>query len=129
MLEHERWIAKAESDLMLVKNAFDSNLDIMDSAIFHTQQCAEKALKAFLISKDQKIRKIHDLELLVEFCSRIDPEFMRLLFFAANLDPYCFDYRYPCDDLSDSESIPSRDDVQQAIGYAEEILNFVKNKI
>ena len=47
----------------------------------------------------------------------------------STLDPYCFDYRYPCDELSDDESIPSREDVQQAICYAEEILNFVKKKI
>ena len=44
---HEDWLLKAERDLdtakVLLENAFH------DTAIYHTQQCAEKALKGYCV--------------------------------------------------------------------------------
>lgn len=48
MANYKGWISKARSDLLLAeKGAKDDDLTL-DTAIYHTQQCAEKALKGFL---------------------------------------------------------------------------------
>jgi HEPN domain-containing protein len=48
---HKNWIAKAESDLRTAKKLISDPDPICDTAIYHAQQCGEKALKAFLISR------------------------------------------------------------------------------
>ena len=50
MDKHELWLAKAASDLRLVALALKNNDEaVFESAIYHTQQAAEKSLKAFLV--------------------------------------------------------------------------------
>lgn len=43
---HEEWLFKANSDLESAKVLLKNNL--LDTAIYHTQQSAEKALKGYL---------------------------------------------------------------------------------
>ncbi len=50
MQKHEEWLVFAEQDLKSAKIILKSNESIIGPALFHTQQCAEKALKAYLIS-------------------------------------------------------------------------------
>ncbi|WP_342452697.1 HEPN domain-containing protein [Thermococcus stetteri] len=49
-----------------------------DYAAFHAQQCAEKALKAFLVWSGKPLKKTHDIGELIILCSQIDKEFMKL---------------------------------------------------
>ncbi len=97
MQVHERWLRKAESDLKLARKGALGDEDTLDSTIFHTQQCAEKSLKAYLAFKEQPLRKIHDLEWLVKQCGKFDSDFMELFDMAVLLNPYCFEFRYPTD--------------------------------
>ena len=64
---HEDWLLKAERDLdtakVLLENAFH------DTAIYHTQQCAEKALKGYCVYRLQPLIKTHDLEKYSIFAS------------------------------------------------------------
>lgn len=62
--EYQEWLAIAEDDLELSKIILKEGRCI-PPAIFHTQQCAEKALKAYLIYRRQRVMKIHDLTELV----------------------------------------------------------------
>lgn len=125
MHNHEAWLIKAQSDLISSKKLFSDTDDrTLDGAVYHTQQCAEKALKAFLVFKQQPIFKTHDLERLIELCSAIDTTFKDLLSAAAILNPYATEFRYP-DDLL----FPEREEVEEAIKYAESILSFVQKKI
>ena len=41
------WLAKAASDLISSKKLSKDDDDTLDTAVYHTQQCAEKALKAY----------------------------------------------------------------------------------
>jgi len=119
-----QWLTFAEYDLEVAKIILKKDRCI-PPAIFHTQQCGEKALKAFLAFHKQKHVKIHDLVKLLRLCSRIDATFMQLLPYAKSLNPFLTKTRYP-DELF---FMPSLDTLKISINEAEHILNFVKERI
>jgi HEPN domain-containing protein len=123
---------RADNDLQVVIDLFQMNHKSLDVMIYHTQQCAEKALKAFLAFHLQEYPKTHDLGVLVNLCAEINPVFYELLDTAINLTPNATEFRYidaleEADELTDL--LPPQDEVQIAIEYATNILNFVKQKI
>ena len=67
----KNWIAKASGDLKSSKKLIKDDDDTLDSAAYFTQQSAEKALKAYLIFKNQPIPRTHDLEKLLKELQRI----------------------------------------------------------
>lgn len=118
------WIAKAKSDLYLAEKGIKDDDLTLDTAIFHTQQCAEKALKGFLAYHKKPLAKTHDLVKLLEMCCLIASEFSELGMDAAVLSPFATEFRYPIDD----EVTPERKVVLDAIVRARKILEFVENK-
>jgi len=124
MESFEKWIIKAETDLKSAKKLFEGGNQILDTSIYHTQQCAEKALKTYLDFKLQPIEQTHDLNKLLLSCKDLDADFEKLKSRALILTSYSTEFRYPGDDLE-----PSGEEVANAIEYAEFILTFVKNKI
>lgn len=79
MKPHEEWIFKAENDLASSSYLLSSPEPLFDIAIYHTQQCAEKSLKAYLTFKQKEIENTHNLKMLVEICSGIDNNFNDLI--------------------------------------------------
>jgi HEPN domain-containing protein len=124
MTSTQAWIYKAKNDLKSAQKLLVGDDPIMDTAIYHTQQCAEKALKGYLAFRNQPLKKTHDIELLVEFCSKIDSDFEKLYDCSENLTPYATAFRYP-----DIYLEPDYDEVYEAIDMAREILEFVEKKI
>ncbi len=95
MLKHEEWLSHAKQDLLSAEILYNSNQPVIGSVLFHTQQCAEKALKAFLVFKKLNPQKTHDLIALTETCILINQEFKVLLIAVAELNPYQASTRYP----------------------------------
>lgn len=116
---HEAWIKKASSDLKASKKLLDDQ-DTLDSAAFHAQQCAEKALKAFLVFLHQPIRKTHDLEFLTKLCCEHHQAFINLKNSVKVLNPYATRFRYP-----DDRFAIEYDEAVSAIADAEKVLKFV----
>ncbi len=121
---HEEWLYKAENDLESAKLLLNSDKNLLDICVYHTQQCAEKALKAFLTYKEQEIDKTHNLLFLISKCRIFYPEFENLKKEIVFINPYSTQFRYPEGDLQ-----PSKDEAEQAVLYTEKILLFVKDKI
>jgi len=124
MQPHEEWLFKAGNDLDSAEILMNVSKPLYDIAIYHTQQCAEKALKSYLAFKEQEIDKIHNLIVLNNLCSQFDAEFLSIRDDALFLNPYSTLYRYPEGDL-----MPSKDEVEKAVDTALKIFEFVKNKI
>lgn len=122
MQEHERWLKIVEDDLKSAKALLKA--EIFSSAVYHCQQAAEKALKAYLAFKDQKIIKIHDLVMLVEVCNKFDKDFETLYESAEYLNPFVTKFRYPTE-----FDIPDYEDTKNAIEQADRIVKFVLKKI
>lgn len=62
MQGHEEWLKFAFADLKTAKVILRSEEDlVIGNALYHAQQCSEKALKAYLVYKKHSIMKTHDL--------------------------------------------------------------------
>ena len=111
-------LRKAESDLTGARLCLDNEV-ALDTACFHAQQCAEKALKAFLVLSGASYSLTHNLEKLIEQCAAIDPGFKTLLDDGAALTPFAVGLRY------DDDFWPSIEDTVEAVQRAEKIREFV----
>ncbi len=65
------WVQKAENDLKNAVNTLKMGEDCpTDTVCFHAQQCVEKYLKAFLVSRDIDFPRTHDIGNLVDLMPR-----------------------------------------------------------
>ena len=121
MAVYEDWLLKAQRDLdtakVLLENAFH------DTAIYHTQQCAEKALKGYCVYRLQPLIKTHDLEKILNICISLDSSFQQLDILATSLNGLDVRFRY-----LDVEFEPDAHEVADAISWSEQILVFVLTK-
>lgn len=124
MKPHEEWFIKAEHDIRSSEHLLSAPTPLFDIAIYHTQQCAEKALKAYLAYKDNDILKTHNLKMLVERCIESDESFNEIIDDCIYLSPFATLYRYP-----DGDFMPAKEEVEKSISIAKKILSFVKFKI
>lgn len=116
------WMVKAGNDLksaQIVSAAADGPLD---TASYHCQQAAEKAVKAFLIWHDQLFPKTHEIGVLVEQACTLEAGFREILDAAELLSPYAWQFRYPGDVVIDG---PSREEFDEALHHAQVIYDFV----
>lgn len=68
--ELKSWVASAESDYRAARELIRLSKPIPSAFCFHSQQCAEKYLKALLILKDIDFPKTHDLLALDTICNQ-----------------------------------------------------------
>ena len=91
------WIEKAENDLRNAEYVLQMEQGCpTDTVCFHCQQCAEKYLKALLLSRGMEFPKTHDLVVLVNMLTKetglaLDPEDVQ------PLNRYSVEARYPGD--------------------------------
>lgn len=122
MQKHEHWLLIAQEDLDSSKLL--ATVPFM-TTLFHIQQCAEKALKAYIVLKKNMIIRIHDLVQLVDVCIEIDEDFEMLRLFASVLSPYQTAGRYPTPNFIKL----SKEEIKEIIEQSEFILNFVIHRI
>jgi HEPN domain-containing protein len=124
-LEEARdWLRRAQRDLLAVERALSGEPMLGDQAAFHSQQAAEKALKAFLTAHDHPFAKTHNLERLVRLCQRIDPAFIGFIEAAHTLNPYATQFRYPGGPLE-----PAPDEAREALRLASEVVECVRQRL
>ncbi len=68
---------------------------LLGSSAYHSQQAAEKALKAFLTARQMRFHLTHDLVELQGQCRIVDAGFDGLVAAAQTLTPYATQFRYP----------------------------------
>ncbi|MBN1113900.1 MAG: HEPN domain-containing protein [Oligoflexia bacterium] len=73
-----QWIKLAEKDLITSKQVLDAESIVTESVCFHAQQAVEKLLKAFLVKHQAEFPNTHNLMVLINLCSKIDPEFKKI---------------------------------------------------
>ena len=122
MLTHEHWLLIAKEDLDSAKYLF---VVPFMTGLFHIQQSAEKALKAYIVLKQGCVMRTHDLVSLINICIKYDREFESLRLFAAVLTPYEVAGRYP----EPSFIEPNAEEIDALVAQAEFIFNFVMHRI
>jgi len=120
----KQWFARGDEDLALVNLILEKGTGSPNLACFHAQQTAEKYLKGFLAHHDLHVRKVHDLELLLEDCKSVAPSFSDLWDNATFLNKFYIESRYPDDYIE----FP-HEDVEKAYDAALRIKEFVLAKI
>jgi len=104
-----RWLHKAESDIKVARQILEMPEPPTDAVCFHCQQAVEKYLKAFLTLKDVRIKKIHDLNVLLDMCIEEDKEFENIdRDRITSLSHFAVEIRYP-----DEFYIPSVEEAKE----------------
>jgi len=92
-----RWLQKAEEDLNAAKSLIAHGTTFLSTVCFHSQQAAEKYLKAFLTRHQAEFPKTHDIAELLDLISPINANLSESLRETATLTNYGVDVRYPGD--------------------------------
>ena len=118
------WVRKAEIDLKTAEHLGKSGTDFMEGAAFHSQQAAEKYLKAFLVWHQIEFPKTHDIEALLRLVGKADNRIAEVLRDAVALTPYGVDYRYP----GDYPEV-GRIDAEKALRLADQVRKEVRTRL
>jgi len=122
--EVDAWLLKAENDMRGARIDMEASPPLIEDALFHCQQAAEKAMKAFLTAHDIVFRKTHDLDELAMICEDIDATLKETFASARNLSIFAWEFRYPGDNV-----IPSEKEAYEAISTAEKVVLVVRQRL
>lgn len=126
----ERWMEQAQHDLQSARNNLEK-VSFYSDACFMSEQAAQKALKAYLFFKGQRYIPIHSVRELANLCTHYEQAFKKVVEYGTVLDRYYILTRYP--DALAPPAVPYKsyikEDAVQALRYAEEISQLVRNKI
>jgi HEPN domain-containing protein len=118
------WLTRADHDLRSARILVSQEDPLLDTAIYHCQQAAEKSIKAWLQSRDDPFPKTHDIEELVKKACVINRDFGQFAKAAFVLTPYVSAFRYPG---GFDEPMPTRAEFDEALQHAQAIYDFVLN--
>ncbi len=119
--EAAKWLEQAAKDLNAARSLANPE---PSRSVFHSQQAAEKALKAFLTFHQTAFRKTHDLTQLGSHCATLDPTLEPSLREAEGLTDYASLFRYP-----DAPYEPDVDEALRAIEIAGQLCAAVRARI
>jgi HEPN domain-containing protein len=119
------WIFLAEGDLKTAEDELAMSEPFTNTICFHSQQCVEKYLKAYLTFIEKPFRKTHEIAELIELCKENDKEFDKLYDLnATKLTRYAIEARYP-----DEFYIPSIEVAKESVEIAKKVKSFVIEKL
>ncbi len=120
----DEWISHAESDLRLARLGVKDESVYLGQVCFHTQQAAEKAIKAVLLSRGIDFPLIHDIEVLLELAEHGGLDLPDNVRQASMLSPYAVETRYPGAWVEILDN-----DVDEALQIAEDTIIWAKKMI
>jgi HEPN domain-containing protein len=116
------WLSKARNDLITARAIGNLPDGPLDTAIYHCQQAAEKAVKGYLAFRDHRLERSHDIVRLAEIASSYEVSFNAHSEAAITLTPYATAYRYP----GESATLePSRAEFDEALRLSGKLFDFV----
>jgi HEPN domain-containing protein len=118
------WLIKSHRDLLSAHELASAETPLLDTAAYHCQQAAEKAIKGYLLYHDIRFEKSHDIVLLISQAVDIDPSFSSFFEAARLLTPLAVEFRYPGDYVE-----PELEEFQEAYESAQTLYSFVVAKL
>jgi HEPN domain-containing protein len=119
------WLLKADADLALASHLLAEGSLFPSAIAFHSQQAAEKYLKAFLSRHQVSFPKTHDLAVLLDLVETVDRDLAASLRDVIVLTLYGVEIRYPTDQ-PDATPEEARDAVQLARKLRDAIIKGLK---
>ena len=120
------WLIKSRNDLDTARQIGAHPEGHLDTAIYHCQQAAEKAVKGFLAMHDHRLERTHDVERLVTLAAGYAPGFDEWANAAIVLTSYATAYRYPGLAVA---SEPGRAEFDEALKCASEFVDYVLSQL
>ena len=120
----ESWLLKAKRDLRSADELAHVSPPLLDTAAYHCQQAAEKAIKGFLLFNDVRFEKTHDIEVLISQACEVDATFCGCCEAARILTPLAIEFRYPGDYVE-----PDADEYRAAYEAAVMVYDFIVQKL
>ena len=114
------WFRIGDQELVRAKNLFE--LEDFIGAGFNIQQSIEKYLKGYLLSKGWKLKRIHDLEILINEAILYESSFEEFRTECQKITEYYLEDRYPFVISSDL----SEEDITDSLKIAENIITRIK---
>ena len=111
-----QWLAKADEDIRTGEALLAADPPFSYPVCFHSQQAAEKHLKALLTWHQIELPKTHAIEQLLVLLRPVLPDVASSLREAVVLTPFGVDIRYPGD-----QPEPSVKETRQALGLARKV--------
>ena len=101
------WVLKADQDLAAAEALLSRDSPLLSPSCFHSQQAAEKYIKAYLTWRQIEFPKTHDIGELLNLIGNVDKDLAESLEDLLFLVPYGVGVRYPGDvpdpDLSEAQ--------------------------
>jgi len=115
-----QWIDKADQDLRAAESLISGDSPLLYPSGFHSQQAAEKYIKAILTWHQVEFPKTHDFDELLELVSKVDKALAEQLGDTPLLTPYGVEVRYPGDIPE-----PTLTDAEEALELAKRVRDTV----
>ena len=119
----QEWFTKGDHDIESAQFLFESHKHT-DIVGFLIQQAIEKYLKGYLIYHGWELKKIHDLQELVNEANKIDKSFQSFLDPCIKISKYYIDTRYP-----GFPSEYSQEEIKKSLVVAQKIIKKIKQSI
>jgi len=118
--EVSNWVEYAEDDFTVAKSSLRRTKPLTTPSCFHSQQCAEKYLKAMLVAKDAEFPKTHDLLILDALCNKAGILTGYTKEDLGRLSGYAVHTRYPGNQ-------PTLDDARDALEIVSHVRRFARS--
>lgn len=115
-----QWLLKAEEDLNAAKSLLTYGTTFLSTVCFHSQQAAEKFLKAYLTFRQVEFPKTHDIDEILDLIAPVNNKLSESLRDTIVLTNYGVGVRYP----SEFPNVTSSD-AKQAIQMAEKVRGLI----
>lgn len=120
--ETREWLEHARADLDACAALIAAGL--AGEALFHAQQCAEKAMKALLTWHQVSFKKTHDLDELKHACLPLAGDAAAHLAGIEKLSQYAWRFRYP-----GAPYAPERTEAEEAWRAAGQLLDAMATRL
>jgi len=114
------WFRIAAKELKRAEPLLD--IDDPEGAGYHLQQAVEKYLKGFLLSKGWKLKRIHDLEVLLNDALKYENSLEQFRTLCQRISGYYVIDRYPLPSMA----ALTKKDVRASIDQAESLISRLK---
>ena len=115
------WFRIGERDLDRARRLLAD--DDYPGAAFNLQQAVEKHLKGYLLTRGWKLRRVHDIEVLLNEAAGLDSSFGEFREHGRKMTQYYFEDRYPYIVASEL----TRDEIEASLAVAERIVAKTKS--
>jgi len=111
----EVWLGAAHEDYVMAQKAME--VELYRQVCFHSQQCAERIMKAVILEKGKRIKKVHDLLELSKDIENL-PLAITVSLDELNFLNQVYQFRYPPDIGLLPQGEPRKEDAERALEIA-----------